>query len=181
MSKRVLYCQLRGPTEKQRAKILLVRGAQERCSSNEPRRLSARHLLKPTQGFDLIIEPGDAIHRIEHHYVGAEPPPAVCLRCPALWIPVVHAQPTLNAKLCWVAPERPELFTQCPEFFLSLRIGFDDRHPAVSEPGGSRHYSIGQAAKPDRDRPLRRWRHDTDLIQVVESTAEANKVFRPQA
>src|SRR4029434_5457948 len=142
MSKRVLYCQLRGPTEKQRAKILSVRGAQERCASNEIRRLSARHLLKPTQSFDLIIEPKDAIHRIEHHYVGAESPPAVCRRCPALRIPVMHAQPTLNAKLCRDTPERPELFAQCPEFFRSLRIRFDDRHPAVSEPGGSRLASL---------------------------------------
>src|SRR5262245_23047629 len=106
------------------------------------RGLSAHHLLKPTQGFDLIIEPADAIHRIEHHYVRRQPPPTVCRRCPALRIPVVHAQPTLNAKLCRVAPERAELFAQCPEFFLSLRIRFDDRHPAVSEPGSSRHHSI---------------------------------------
>src|SRR5262249_58383768 len=42
---------------------------------------------------------------------------------------------------------------------------------------GSGHRSIGQAAKPDRDWPLHRWRHDT---QVVESTAEAHEVFRPQ-
>src|SRR4029453_4928839 len=124
MSKRVLYCQLRGPTEKQRAKILLVRGAQERCASNETRRLSVRHLLKPPKGFDLIIKPGDAINRIGHHYAGAEPPPAVCRRCPVLRIPVVHTQPTLNAKLCWATLERPELFAQCPEFFLSLRIRF---------------------------------------------------------
>src|SRR5262245_17033827 len=105
-------------------------------------RLSARHLLKSTQGLDLIIEPRDAIHRIEHHHVGAQPPPTICRSCPVLRISIMHAQPTLNAKLCPVPPERPELFAKCSEFFRSLGIRVDDRHPAVSEPGSSRHRSI---------------------------------------
>src|SRR5262249_27614190 len=106
------------------------------------RALSARDFLEPPQGLDVIVEVRDAIHGVQDPQAGAESTPAVRLRRPALRVSTMHAQPALDAELGRIAFERLELFLQCGELLLRLRVGRHDRHPAVAEPGRTPHRSV---------------------------------------
>src|SRR5499425_2214008 len=48
--------------------------------------LSARDLLEPPQGLDVIVEVQDAVHGVQHHHVSAESTPAVRRSRPALGV-----------------------------------------------------------------------------------------------
>src|SRR5215475_8951159 len=67
--------------------------------------LSARDLLEPPQGLDVIVEVQDAVHGVQHHHAGAESTPAVGRGRPALRVRALHAQPALDAELGRIAPE----------------------------------------------------------------------------
>src|SRR5262249_46490854 len=77
--------------------------------------LSARDLLEPPQGLDVIVEVQDAVHGVQHHHVSAEPTPAVGRP------PAAAAQPWGSALCMGSQPSMPNFAGSRPNVLSCSR------------------------------------------------------------